>query len=65
MNIKQAIKHFRVQTALADALGVSQPCVSNWVKRDKIPGFQQLRLEAVTEGKLKADRSILPRISRR
>lgn len=64
MKIQQALKHFGTQVSLASSLNVTQPCVSGWVKRGKIPHLQQLRLEALTGGKLKADGSILPRVSR-
>lgn len=58
MKVSAAIKYYGTQTALAEALGVTQPCVSNWVKREKIPSLQQLRLQSITKDKLKADRSI-------
>jgi len=63
MKIKAAISFYRTQVALAAALGVTQPCISNWLKRDKIPALQQLRLQDLTG--LKADRSIMPKISRK
>jgi DNA-binding transcriptional regulator YdaS (Cro superfamily) len=54
MKIEQVIKHFGSQVILADAIGVSQPCVSNWRKRGVIPHLQQIRIEHITKGKLKA-----------
>lgn len=54
MKIDQAIKHFGSQVALADALGVQQPAVSMWKSRGKIPQLQQIRIEHLTKGKLKA-----------
>lgn len=54
MKFDQVIKHFGSQVALADALGVKQPAVSNWKTRGSIPHLQQLRIEALTEGKIKA-----------
>lgn len=54
MKIDQVIKHFGSQVAAADALGVQQPTISNWKTRGRIPHIQQLRIEHVTEGKLKA-----------
>lgn len=59
MTPDQVIKHFRTQAAAAAAIGVSQPAVSNWVTRGAVPLISQLRLEAATGGKLKADRSAL------
>jgi DNA-binding transcriptional regulator YdaS (Cro superfamily) len=54
MKIEQAIKHFGSQVALADALGVQQPAVSMWKTRGKIPHLQQIRIEHLTQGALKA-----------
>lgn len=41
------------QTALADALGISQPSVANWGERP--PAFRQLQIELLSNGELKAD----------
>lgn len=59
MKLDQVVKHFKTQTAAAQALGVTQPTLSNWKKRGFIPAIQQLRIEKVTKGKLKADKGIL------
>jgi DNA-binding transcriptional regulator YdaS (Cro superfamily) len=59
MDINKVIKHFGSQVALAQAIGTTQPTISNWKTRKKIPALQQLRIEQVTGGKLKADRKIL------
>ena len=54
MKFDSLIEHFGSQVAAADALGVTQPTLSNWKKRGQIPLIQQLRIELVTKGKLKA-----------
>ena len=54
MKIEQVIKHFGTQVALAQALGVRQPTISNWRTRGRIPLVQQLRIEVLSGGKLKA-----------
>lgn len=54
MKFDQIIKHFGSQVAAAHAIGVTQPTLSNWKKRGTIPHIQQLRIEHVTKGKLKA-----------
>jgi hypothetical protein len=59
MNFDQLIKHFGTQSKAADALGCSQPTLSNWKTRGRIPGIQQLRIEHLTKGRLKAEKSIL------
>lgn len=59
MTPDQVIKHFGTQAAAAEALGIGQPAVSNWVARGVVPSVSQLKLEMVTGGKLKADKKIL------
>ena len=59
MTPQQVIDHFDSQVAAAAALGTGQPTISNWVKRGTVPALQQLRLEALTGGALKADKKIL------
>ena len=45
----------------ARQLGVTQPTLSNWRSRGNIPALQQLRIEHLTKGKIKASAGILPR----
>jgi DNA-binding transcriptional regulator YdaS (Cro superfamily) len=59
MKIEQVIKYFGSQVAVADALGVRQPTISNWRTRGRIPNLQQLRLEHITDGELRASPNIL------
>lgn len=59
MKIDQVIAHFGSQVAAADALGVQQPTISNWKTRGSIPHIQQLKIELLTKGKLKA-KPLLP-----
>lgn len=59
MTFNDLIQYFGTQKAIAAALGVSQPAVSNWSTRGQVPSFQQLRAEAVTRKKLRADSKIL------
>jgi DNA-binding transcriptional regulator YdaS (Cro superfamily) len=63
MKINNVIKHFGSQAAAASALGVTQPTISNWKTRGKIPKLQQLRIEHITSGKLRAVSGILPKVS--
>jgi len=58
MTVTQLIKHFGAQVATAKALGVSQPCVSNWQHRG-IPPIQQIKINRITKGALKIDKGIL------
>ena len=51
MTKAQAIKHFGSQSKLAAALGLTQPAISMWAE---VPALYQLRLERLTDGKLKA-----------
>lgn len=59
MKIDDVIAHFGSQVAAADALGVQQPTISNWKTRGRIPHIQQLKIELLTKGKLKA-KPLLP-----
>ena len=61
MKFKQLIDHFGSQVSAAEAIGVTQPTLSNWKKRGRIPPLQQLRIEHITRGKLKADPVIMGR----
>lgn len=59
MTPHQAIAFFGSQEKVAQALGIGQSAVSQWVvKRESIPPLSQLRLEEVTRGALKADPDI-------
>jgi DNA-binding transcriptional regulator YdaS (Cro superfamily) len=64
MKIDNVIRHFGSQAAAASALAVTQPTISNWKSRGKIPELQQLRIEHITRGKLRATAGILPKVSR-
>lgn len=57
MLTKDAIAYFGSQAKLARALGIKQQSVADW--RDEVPDVQQLKLERITGGALKADPSIL------
>ena len=66
MKVQAVIKFFgSTQTSCAAALSVSQPAISNWVKRGRVPDLQQLRIETLSGGALKPDRRTLARVSRR
>jgi DNA-binding transcriptional regulator YdaS (Cro superfamily) len=53
-NIKQIVKHFGYQAKLAKALNVTRMAVNQWVKDDKIPPAQAIKIEILTNGKFKA-----------
>lgn len=55
MKFDKVIKHFGSQVAAAEALQVTQPTISNWKKRGKIPHLQQVRIEQLSGGALKAE----------
>jgi DNA-binding transcriptional regulator YdaS (Cro superfamily) len=65
MNIDKVIKYFGSQAQAAAAIGCSQPAISNWKSRGHIPELQQLRIEHVTKGKLKAQAHILKSTKRK
>lgn len=55
MTLQQAIKHYKNREALAAALHVRPATIVQWHYRDAIPREQQLALQIITNGKLKAD----------
>jgi DNA-binding transcriptional regulator YdaS (Cro superfamily) len=59
MTFDDLIAHFGSQVAAAKVLGVTQPTLSNWKARGRIPQLQQLRIQHATRGKLKAAPEIL------
>lgn len=59
MKTADIIKYFGTQVEAAERIGVTQPTISNWKKRGYIPALQQLRIQHLTAGKLKADSKIL------
>ena len=64
MTYDELFDYYGSQKAIAAALGVSQPAVSYWSTRSKVPKFQQLRAEAFTSRVLVADDTILQRPSK-
>lgn len=58
MHYDQLIYFFGTQVKAATALGVTQPTMSNWKARGRVPPLQQLRIEHITKGKLRADAGI-------
>lgn len=56
MTPAQLLKHYKTQTAAAKAIGICQPTVSYWVKINRIPSAQQMRIQGITRGALQADK---------
>lgn len=59
MTPHDAIHHFKTQTRLAAALGMSQSSVAEWVSNGYIPLPRQYQIELATDGALKADKPAL------
>lgn len=55
MTKQEAIDYYGGAPALATALNVSRQAIYQW---ESVPDLQQLRLEKITGGKLKADKNI-------
>lgn len=53
MKTQHAIDHYGSATALADALGVTLPAISQWTEFP--PDKRQLQIERLTNGALKAE----------
>lgn len=57
MRTRDVIEHFGSQAAVAHALGIKPPSVAGW--GDRVPDLRQLQIERITNGKLRAEPSIL------
>jgi hypothetical protein len=55
MTVDEAIEEFGSGRKVCIALGISDRNFPRWKKQGWIPQAQQLRIEILTEGKLKAD----------
>lgn len=56
MTPSDLLAHFGSQTAIARALGCSQPSVNEWFKDGSVPEGRQYQVQLATNGKLKADK---------
>lgn len=54
MTPSDLLKHYGSQTAIARALGCTQPSVNEWFEKDAVPEGRQYQAELATNGKLKA-----------
>ena len=68
MRTAEAVGHFGTQQAVADALGIKQSSVAEW--GDYPPEPRQLQIHRLTQGKLRAEDSVIekfgePRIDRK
>ncbi len=54
MTYDDLIEHFETQVAAAAFLGINQSNLSDWKRKEGIPPIRQLKIEAMTDGKLKA-----------
>jgi transcriptional repressor of cell division inhibition gene dicB len=57
MTTQEAIKFYKTQTKLAQALGIQQGSVSEWGEYP--PKLRQLQLQQITRGRLKAEPGLL------
>lgn len=58
MKTSEVIEAFGSQTAVARALGIKPPAISQW--GDEPPPLRQLQLQQITAGRLRASESITP-----
>lgn len=59
MTPQQVIDFFGTQEKTAQALGIRQPSVSDWVTNGKVPPGRQFEIEIRTNGQLKADPELM------
>ena len=65
MTFTQLKKYYGTYINAANAIGVCQPTISNWIARGLIPLLQQYRYQVVTNGALKVDDSHLQKAMKR
>ena len=62
MKTSTAIDHYRTQSAISRALGISPAAVSKW--GEVVPLESALALEILTAGELAVDRALYPNLAR-
>lgn len=55
MTIEEGIAYFGSGYRMCKELGLTPQCLTNWRRVGYIPMYQQLRLEKMTKGQLRAD----------
>jgi len=55
MTYDDILRVYKTQQKAAEALGISQPTISGW-KRNGVPELRQFQIQAITRGRLKAER---------
>lgn len=55
MKLEEALNHFGTGYRLCKTLGIALQNYNHWKIRGSIPFTQQIRIEHLTDGKLKAD----------
>ncbi len=55
MNAKQVVEFFGTQVKAAQALGIAQSSIAEWVSSGDVPMVRQYQIEIATEGQLRAD----------
>jgi len=52
--VEKVVKHFGTQVKTAEALGITQCAVSQWVVQGFVPAGSAVKIEKLTRGKFKA-----------
>lgn len=55
MTVQEVLDYFDGIPAASKALGISYQAVQQWVDKDEVPEGRQWQLQAMTNGKLKAE----------
>lgn len=55
MTPDQVIEYYGTQRKAAEALGVTQPAISTWLRKGRVPETRQYQIEVRTGGQLKAE----------
>ncbi|MDX1486601.1 MAG: Cro/CI family transcriptional regulator [Acidiferrobacterales bacterium] len=52
--LENVVDHFGGKAALAEALGVTRPAVSQWIAAGALPPFRAVQVERITKGAFRA-----------
>lgn len=58
--LKRLVAHFGTQYKLAEALGVTESAVSQWISTGGLPARRAIKVEQLTKGEFKAIDIVVP-----
>ncbi len=59
MELSEVLEYFKSANALCEALNIAPQNCTVWKKKNRIPMVNQLKIQEITKGKLKANMDLL------